>query len=133
MTGSFSSQEQAEADTYVPDIRLEMVHIWKERDDAFWLYVEQAAAWSLEKPYCQRVYRLLRREGGTREDAPLSRLRPDSRTERAGCAIVMEDSNGAFIGSTLGKSCGSELRGATDATSEVRIEKDLLTSWDRGF
>jgi len=33
MTGSFSSAEQAEAETNYYDIRLEMVQIWKERND----------------------------------------------------------------------------------------------------
>jgi len=33
MSGSFSSAEQAEADTNYYDIRLEMVQIWKERND----------------------------------------------------------------------------------------------------
>lgn len=151
MTGSFSSAEQAAADTNYFDIRLEMVPIWPERTDAFWLYVEQAAAWSLERPYRQRVYRLSRRDAETLESAvfelphplrfagawqekqPLAQLTPDSLTERTGCAILLEFQDGAFVGSTTGQECTSELHGAAYATSEVRIEPTVLTSWDRGF
>ena len=56
MTGSFSSAAHAADDTNFYDIRLEMARIWPERTDGAWLYVEQAAAWALEKPYRQRVY-----------------------------------------------------------------------------
>ena len=58
MTGSFSSQAQAQADERYYDIRLEMVPIWTDRDDGRWLYVEQAAASALERPYRQRIYRV---------------------------------------------------------------------------
>ena len=58
MTGSFSSEAQAAADPDYFDIRLQMVPIWPDRADGAWLYVEQAAASSLDQPYRQRVYRL---------------------------------------------------------------------------
>ena len=151
MTGSFNSQEQAEADTNFFNIHLEMVQIWKEQTDATWLYVEQAAAWSLDKPYRQRVYRVskmakgklesavftfnnpLRFAGVYNEPLPLSQLTPDSLTERSGCAIILEYNDGFFSGSTVEQNCQSNLRGATYATSEVQIEKNRVTSWDRGF
>ncbi len=151
MTGSFSSEEQAKADTNFFNIHLKMVEIWKERKDTIWLYVEQAAAWSLDKPYRQRVYRLARKDdktfesavfsfndplrfaGAWKEDQPLKQLTPDSLIERSGCAIILEYKDGAFVGSTNEKDCSSELRGAVYATSEVRIEEKVLTSWDRGF
>lgn len=151
MTGSFSSQEQSEADTNFFHIQLEMVQIWKERNDAIWLYVEQAAAWSLDKPYRQRVYRLedlgegkyesaifsfndpLRFAGNYNNENPLGELTPDSLNERSGCAILLELKDNIFEGSTDGKKCTSQLRGSTYATSAVRIEEFLLTSWDRGF
>ncbi|MFC2083698.1 chromophore lyase CpcT/CpeT [Bacteroidota bacterium] len=151
MTGSFSSRLQAERDTNFFNIHLKMKQIWKQRNDAIWLYVEQGAAWSLDKPYRQRVYRLTRTDNATlesavfslenplrfagvwKEDQPLNQLTPDSLTERTGCAITLEYTDGAFVGSTYLKNCVSQLRGAAYATSEVRIEENLLTSWDRGF
>lgn len=151
MTGSFSSQEQSEVDTNFFHINLEMVQIWEERTDAIWLYVEQAAAWALDKPYRQRVYSLKEKVDGTFESAifafneplryagvwkevnPLNQLTPDSLIEREGCAIILEFKKGVFVGSTDGKNCSSQLRGSSYATSDVRIEEMLLTSWDRGY
>jgi CpeT protein len=151
MTGSFSSQEQSIADTNFFDIRLEMKQIWNERQDGIWLYVEQAVAWALEKPYRQRVYHLLKNEDGSfesavytmedplrfagdwKEEFPLSRLTPDSLLERSGCAIVLNLKDGVYEGSTIEKECSSTMRGASYATSIVRIEEKFLSSWDRGF
>ena len=44
--------------------------------------------------------------------------------------IMKKDS---FVGSTNEKDCTSNLRGASYATSEARIEENVLTSWDRGY
>lgn len=65
LAGSFSSAVQAEADpdNYF-DIRLRAVRIWQRRGakatehspGCIWLYVEQAAAVQLDRPYRQRVY-----------------------------------------------------------------------------
>jgi len=41
--------------------------------------------------------------------------------------------DGAFAGSTLSRMCGSSLRGATWASSEVVITADGMVSWDRGW
>ncbi len=151
MTGSFSSAEQAKTDTNFLDIRLEMVQIWHDRNDGIWLYVEQAAAWALKKPYRQRVYRIaakpdntyesavfelpdpLRFAGRWNEENAFSDLTPDSLILREGCAITLSFTDSAFVGSTDGKRCLSTLRGASYATSEVRIEENVLNSWDRGF
>lgn len=161
MDGSFSSQEQASADSNYFDIRLHMVRLWPEVSSAIYLYVEQARADKMDTPYRQRVYRItqvddttlqsevftlpdpLRFAGAWKAMDPtdslspygrLSRLRPDSLIPREGCAIILYPSGDtAFVGSTVGKKCSSDLRGAAYATSEVIIGKDYLYSWDRGF
>ena len=151
MTGSFSSEEQSIADSNFYNIHLEMVQIWKESKDTIWLYVEQAFESSLDKPYRQRVYRLIKKDDGAfesavftlnnplrfagawKEERPLNQLIPDSLSERTGCAIILEFMDGVFVGSTVEKNCVSNLHGALYATSEVRIEETVLTSWDRGF
>ncbi|MEM6768702.1 MAG: chromophore lyase CpcT/CpeT, partial [Bacteroidota bacterium] len=57
MSGSFSSEQQAEADsTYYP-ISLHMYPIWPESGER-WLYVEQAMVSEQDKPYRQRVYKI---------------------------------------------------------------------------
>lgn len=153
MTGSFSSAAQAAArpDDFF-DIRLEMVPIWAGRGDGAWLYVEQASASSLDKPYRQRVYRL-RRVGGDlfesqvyelpdparfagawREPARFDELQADALVPRGGCAIVLRAlPDGTFAGSTLGRLCTSQLRGATFATSEAVLGPEGLVTLDRGW
>ena len=152
MTGSFSSEQQAAADSNFFDIRLEMARIWPERHDGCWLYVEQAAAGHLDRPYRQRVYHLrygddgtfsseifsfaapLRFAGAWREEAPLASLSPDSLAVRVGGAVILSrQPDGSFTGTTVDDNCQSSLRGATYATTEVRILADRLESWDRGF
>jgi CpeT protein len=152
MTGSFSSEEQAEKDSNYFNIELEMVQLWKDRTDGPWLYIEQAVAESKDKPYRQRVYQLRKRNDGKieslvytiidplrfagdyKKEFPLLRLTPDSLNLKEGCEVILyQADNGYFEGSTVDKNCGSDLRGASYATSEVMIDKDKLISWDRGF
>ena len=152
MVGSFSSATQAEEDEAFYDIRLEMVRIWSDRDDAIWLYIEQAVATHLDKPYRQRVYRVSKLEDGSFESAvfslpepekymgahkqekPLHDLTPENLSVREGCAVILKrDKAGDYIGGTVEKQCTSALRGATYATSEIEIYTDRLVSWDRGW
>lgn len=154
MVGSFSSAAQAAEDPQnFKDIRLEVVRIWADRSDGPWLYVEQAAAESLAKPYRQRVYRLsmlpggrfrsdiytlkgdpLKHAGAGRHSAPLSGLTPEDLEMRSGCAVILAaDGNGTYRGSTQARDCESSLRGAVYATSDVQVDALGMVSWDRGF
>lgn len=152
MQGSFSSEEQSLSDSDYYDIRLEMKRIWPERSDAKWLYVEQAVASMKDKPYRQRVYKItntyegrfesavytlkdpLRFAGEWKKENPLSGLIPDSLEAREGCSVILTlMNNGSYEGSTYGKDCQSDLRGAKYATSEVVISDEGIKSWDRGY
>jgi len=152
MEGSFSSEEQSKSDSDYYDIRLHMKRIWPEISSAYYLYVEQAVASAQEKPYRQRVYRItntyegrfesavftikdpLRFAGEWKKENPLSELTPDSLTNREGCSVILTLMNDdTYEGSTEGNNCESDLRGAKYATSEVKISKDGIKSWDRGY
>lgn len=154
MAGSFSSAEQAAADSNYFDIRLHMEPIWEERADGPWLYVEQAVAQSQDRPYRQRVYRLRplaagefvsevwelpdpveRFAGAWAADSLLVGITPDSLRERRGCAVRLrwDEAAGAFAGGTLGEDCASNLRGAAYATSQVLVTAAGLDTWDRGW
>lgn len=152
LEGSFSSAAHAARDPEYRDIRLHMVRIWTDRADGPWLYVEQAAATAMDKPYRQRVYQLSRRADGALESrvytlpAPekavgawkdaglLKDLTPEQLGLRAGCEIVLRARpDGAFEGSTGDQTCPSDLRGAAWASSHVVLQGDRLVSWDRGF
>jgi len=152
LTGSFSSAAQAAADSAFYDIRLQMTRIWHHRSDAYWLYVEQAVAGHEARPYRQRIYRVTPCSPGLFQSAVYRlpgearfigaggspgifiALTPDSLSERTGCAIYLRRRDReTFVGETVGRECPSSLHGATFATSEVTLTRDLLTSWDRGF
>lgn len=152
MTGHFSSQQQAKTDTVFLHIELRMVPIWTDREDGYWLYVEQAAAGSLHQPYRQRVYHLYRQSASTlvskvyelhqplrfagawQQPSLLAAISPDSLIDRQGCAIYLtKNKQEQFVGSTAGKQCISSLRGAAYATSEVWISSTGMLSWDRGW
>lgn len=152
MTGSFSSAAQSYADTNFLDIRLEMVRIWKDREDGFWIYVEQAAATHLKQPYRQRVYHVtgpvddvftsdvytipepIRFVGMGRDEDALSEIGPEDLAKREGCTVYLKrQADGSFTGGTEENNCESTLRGASYATSEVMVTYDRIVSWDRGF
>lgn len=152
MSGSFSSQEQAARDAEFRDIRLHMVRIWRDRSDACWLYVEQAAASTLDRPYRQRVYRVTklaadlyesrvyelpepsRLAGAWQQPDRLAGIVEAELEDRQGCAILLRaQPDGTFAGSTLGRLCASSHRGSTYATSEVTVSRERLVSWDRGW
>ena len=153
MTGSFSSAEQAAADSAYFDIRLHMARIWRQRSasEGYWLYVEQAMATRADKPYRQRVYHVhrdaqrrlvsevfelrqpLRFAGQYAQAEPLAGLGPDSLLPRQGCEIVLTSTAQGFAGRTGDRTCPSNLRGASYATSQVTLTEQVLESWDRGF
>lgn len=151
MTGSFNSQEQSKQDSNYLNINLEMVEIFKNRNDGFWLYVEQAVASSIEKPYRQRVYRLTKSENDKFESAVflisnpekyigawkniqiLNQLTFEEVSFKEGCSIILDKLEDSFIGKTIDKKCPSELQGSSYTTSEVYIEENVLVTWDRGF
>lgn len=152
MTGAFSSAAQAAAYPEYFEVRLVMVPIWEARNDGPWLYIEQAIASALDKPYRQRVYHLVEEAGGVRSEVfelpgdalefagawrdvgSFSAISPADLTERTGCAVhLVETEEGHWAGSTLDDHCLSDFRGATYATSEIVLKPDSIESWDRGF
>lgn len=151
LEGSFSSQLQAKADTTYLDIRLRMKRIWHARTDGYWFVVEQAVATSQEAPYRQRVYNVRRVEenmiesrtftwkdpsrvkGAWKDTTLVDGLTPSDLVLRRGCEVYLQLDAMHYFGSTHGTACSSDLRGASYATSEVKIYRDRIISWDRGF
>lgn len=154
MVGVYSSQEQAKKDPEnYKDIRLHMVRIWSERKDGPWLYIEQAVAGRIDKPYRQRVYHLVARPDGTvasevytlpgqplahagdwQKPLPLADVKPEALSSRAGCSVILHrETNGTWTGATAPRGCPSDMHGAAYATSQVTLTDKTLESWDRGF
>lgn len=153
MTGSFTSAEQSVLDPDFLEINLHMARIWTERTDGKWFYVEQAMASRPDRPYRQRVYRLivqpnglivsevftlpgepLRFAGAWKRPELLRDLSPKELALLDGCAVVLQRiSEIEYKGGTVGNGCASDLRGASYATSEVTITPEGLLTLDRGF
>lgn len=151
MTGEFDSSQQAASDTAYMDISLKMSRIWPDKPNGAWIYVEQAVSATPDKPYRQRIYFLSELEedrytsdiymlkdegaavGAWKNPSLLDELTPFDLLHRKGCTVFLFYDGFQFSGSTNDKSCASDLRGATYATSEVIITADELRSWDRGY
>ncbi|MDC0429199.1 chromophore lyase CpcT/CpeT [Phycisphaerales bacterium] len=155
LCGSFDSSAQAARDSAFRSISLNASSIWPDREDGRWLYVEQAASDSLDRPYRQRIYRVRNdAQGGLisevfafndgetppagswRNPEYFNSIDPALLIPREGCAVHLVATNRdepAFTGGTIGDGCASTLSGADHATSEVRVEADAIQSWDRGF
>ncbi|MEM9102191.1 MAG: chromophore lyase CpcT/CpeT [Pseudomonadota bacterium] len=152
MQGQFNSKEHSQRDPSYFNIHLTMKEIWKDNPDT-WLYVEQAAAGYLEKPYRQRVYQLkqlsptqfasiiytfespLRFAGEWKKALPLEQLSPKDLKEKAGCTVFLDwhPPSQTFKGSTKNKDCTSQLKGASYATAIVQVSEKSIVSWDRGY
>ncbi|AFH47952.1 Hypothetical protein IALB_0240 [Ignavibacterium album JCM 16511] len=63
MIGSFNSEEQLKNDSDYYNISLEMHRIWPDRNDGYWLHIEQAVASNKDKPYRQRIYHIFEDNG----------------------------------------------------------------------
>ncbi len=155
MSGDFSSEEQSKNDSDFFDIRLRMVPIWESASTSrtFYLYVEQAVATSVEKPYRQRVYRVELTEQGeiisriftvqgperltnkNAQDPIFKQLTPDSLQIKDGCEVYLtyDKATQSFGGSTKDRTCPSDRNGASYTTSRVNIYNDQMISWDQGW
>lgn len=151
LIGDFSSKQQSESDTAYFNISLVMTRIWPDRGDGIWLYVEQAMAANLSKPYRQRVYKLTKPSAftfsseiytirnqkdviGFHKDATKSGLLTFDQIDlKKGCEVILQFKNGVYTGGTIGSGCPSDLRGASYATTKITLTNDLLNSWDQGF
>lgn len=153
MVGSFSSEGQAAESREYVDVRIECSRLWDDRQDGIWLYIEQATAGAISKPYRQRVYRFfvqpngivvvevyelpgepLRFAGAWRRPELLEKVSPKSLILKDGCQMALRKiSDIEWRGGTVGNACLTDLRGATYATSEMIIAPEGLRIWDRGF
>ncbi len=152
MQGFYSSVAQSKADTSYFNILLKMKPMWTEKKNEYWLYVEQAMEGSEDKPYRQRVYQLQllndttitstvytikdgeKYYGEYKKDKPLANMTIANLEVRKGCVInIYKTKKNKFTGTTHANDCESNLRGASYATTVVKIKKKQLVSWDRGY
>lgn len=153
MSGSFSSELQSQSDSDYFDIRLRMVPIWQRTENQFYLYVEQAMSTAQDKPYRQRVYRVVKMDdthftsyiytipgpercvGKEGSDLIFTLLTADSLVAKDGCEVNLtyDAVHDVFNGSTGNQTCPSDRAGAKWATSKVTIDARGMESWDQGW
>lgn len=150
MQGTYSSEKQSVADTSYYNISLRMVPIWKNK--GHYLYVEQALFKKQDKPYRVRIYKISQRNenelvseiytlknekdwiGKGKNPAAFDALEAKDIELKSGCEVVLKRiAKNKFAGSTGAKTCLSELRGASYASSIVTILPNQIVSWDQGF
>lgn len=149
MQGHYSSEKQSVADTTYFNISLRMVPIWKNK--GHYLYVEQAIFKKQDKPYRVRIYKLsqdgdkfisqiytLKNEkewiGKWNTPEAFDALSENDIELKQGCEVVLQRlEKNKFAGQTGLKTCPSELRGASYATSKVTVLENQILSWDQGF
>lgn len=153
LSGDYDSADQEAADFNYYGISLRMCRVSLPALGERVLYVEQALLSDLDRPYRQRLYRVLPvddttavsevwqavspgREAGLRglcDDPDSFEFGAADFEQRDGCAVTLTWNGSSFVGSTTADACLSSLNGATYATAEVTLAPDLLTSWDRGY
>lgn len=153
MEGSFSNHEQAQQDTSYFDSQLHVKRIWNKRKNEYWFYMEQSVVNFTERPYRQKVLRLVRKNADTieckmfeiqfairfagewKKDNPLSGLAPDSLQERIGCSIFLlwNKQSKSYDGTGKNNTCIGDLRAATYTTTDLTILSDTFIFWDRGW
>lgn len=149
MQGYYSSEAHSKRDTAYFNISLRMVPIWKSK--GHFLYVEQAMFTKQDKPYRVRIYKISQREndfvseiytlknetnwiGQWKNPETLEAILESDIELKKGCEVILKrDGFQKFIGSTGIKTCASELRGASYATSKVNVYENKIVSWDQGF
>lgn len=149
MQGTYSSEKQSMDDKEYFNISLRMTPIWKKK--GHYLYVEQAMFEKQDSPYRVRIYKISQRNnefiseiytlknekewiGKWKTPEAFDNLAESDIELKLGCEVILtKQSDGTFIGQTGEKTCPSELRGASYATSKVTVTPNQILSWDQGF
>ena len=149
MQGTYSSEKQSITDKEYFNISLRMIPIWKEKGN--YLYIEQALFEKQESPYRVRIYKVSQRNdefvseiytlknekewiGKWKTPEAFASLSESDIELKPGCEVILKKQpDGTFIGQTGEKTCPSELRGASYASSKVTVTPTQILSWDQGF
>jgi CpeT protein len=150
MQGVYTSEKQSKLDKSFYNITLRMTPIWKNK--GHYLAVEQALSDKLDKPYRIRVYQIIqisatefvtniymvKREkkwiGKWKTPKGFDSFNDKDLIIKEGCDILLvRTAANKFIGKTAEKTCSSELKGATYATTKMNVYQNKIVSWDQGF
>ncbi len=155
--GSFTSADQAAVDDRFDEAIWHITQIWQESDERAgddnpqaWTYLEAWLA-GADKPYLQRLSSVIEQPDGTlsstsfriEQPAPFIGLHTGKPVpEQAGTGLIningctstiVRTGHMRFEGSTQGKRCGNEYKGASYAISHSTLFEGGMSNWDRGF
>jgi CpeT protein len=150
-TGTFSSAAQAAADDRYGNATWHIAEIWPGREDGRWLYAENWFG-EADAPYRQRITRLTRAADGSlvargyrlpeaeryagawRDPSLLESIRPESLEAVEGCdVVIVRTGERRFEGSTVGRQCRNDYKGAAYVVSQSVLTDDSMLNWDRGI
>jgi hypothetical protein len=150
--GVFSSIRQHQSDPAYDEVQVRVVRIWPERDDALWLYQEQAIAnqpgktreQALASPYFQFVARVVPLGDGTyRRDnyrvkdpgrfagANVQTLTGTDLMEASCHNRIERIARDWYVART--ESCANRYKGAAAMQSRSIVTRNAYVNWDRGF
>lgn len=150
MKGTFVSEDQSQENPEYYNITLNLAHIWEEREGR-WVYAEYGVTNNNEHPYDQRVYKILESSGNTvtmesyelmeskefigkwQEPEAFDVITESELSLREGCQVIFEKKGNDYLGKTAGKNCSRGLGKALYSIHHLRIGKDQIINWARGF
>ena len=149
--GSFDTAQQAVKDDRYAEITWHIAEIWPGNKDVRWTYAENWAP-NAERPYRQRITRFKMAEDGSikadgfflpdpeafmgawQEPERFATLLPEMLQPVAGCTVLLVKTGvQRFEGSTQGRQCRNNHRGASYMISQTQVSVEGFVNWDRGF
>jgi len=130
---------------------MRVVRIWEHKEDA-WLYLEQSAENSPEKPYRQWILRIEESQenlymvephvyigdkplAGNREATYIgNHVKMDELDVLSGCEFFVDyDGFVAFSGSTVENFCDTDIQGASILKIKFNLMEHKIDWWEQGF
>jgi CpeT/CpcT family (DUF1001) len=155
LEGKMDTSAQAIANPKAPNVRMTTCRVQvrdtKLKDQAIFLYQEQALTQDLTKPYRQRFLKILSNRSSQSVES-LS-FKPDDPSAWSGfcgkpalerilsvqdlgspvCSVFLKRSPAGYVGNTPGNGCPANVRGAVRITNQVELSPAGMNTWDRGF
>lgn len=132
---------------------MRLVPIWKSTDNVFYVYVEQSMAATLDNPFSQQVYKVVKVDdthsnifiysmpdperfiGKKEGDYMFESFDQEVIVEKIGCEIVLafNKEQSTYSGSTNEKSCVSTTAGVAWISTGMIIKDDMMEIWNRSW
>ncbi len=155
LEGKMDTSAQAIANPKAPNVRMTTCRVRvtdaEVKDQAIFLYQEQALTQDLAKPYRQRFLKILSNRSSQSVES-LS-FKPDHPTAWSGfcdkpaqerilsaqdlgnpvCRVFLQRSPDGYVGHTPSNGCPANVRGAVRITNQIELGPAGMNTWDRGF